>query len=110
MGVAAYNRGTKAIISAIARDAPAPDTVLLRDLTTTSRAHEGANLFAPTVIRFGPHAGEFSLMNSQDHGWAAYSYSHRSLWSIARAYRIAFIGFGRDRHSSFISVEPLGRA
>jgi len=106
MGVAAYNRGTKALQDAIDRERPTQDMQLLRDLSAFSLRHGGRVLFQATVVRFGPSVGEVSLMNREQRGWGERSYTYDSLWSLARCWKLVFIGFGVDAHSRFARVAP----
>lgn len=106
MGAASYRRGSAAIRAGIDREQTPAELLLLRDLTAFSARQKGTTPFAETVIRFGPQAGEVSLMSRQRAGWGAYSYSYPSVWRLAREWRLAFVGFGQDEHGRFLRVVP----
>lgn len=109
MGAAAYNRGSRAISAQIDRDLVSSHNMrVLRGWTDYSAAHAGRVGFAETVVRFHPD-GTVVLMNRQAGGWGAYGYTYRSMWALARQWRLAFVGLGEDEHSRFVRVVPLGR-
>ena len=85
-------------------------SAILRDLSAHSARHDGTVGFAPTVVRFGPCAGEFSIMNRQGRGWAERCYTYQSVWTLASEWRLTFLELGKDEHSDFIRVAPLPRA
>lgn len=108
MGVAAYNRGSAVIGRQIYGETPFALAILLTDLSLFSAAQDGAVCFEPTVVRFGPAAGEFSLMNRQARGWGERSYTYDSLWQLARTWRLAFVGgIESDAHGAFLRVVPV---
>ena len=107
MGIAAYNRGSRAISFQLDRVCTSTELQLLRDLTTVSQREASRVPFAETVIRYDPHREEFSLMNRQDTGWNSSAIGYESLWKLAREWRFAFVGVGADEFSQFIRVVPL---
>lgn len=109
MGVAAYNRGSAAISTSIDNEQPSNEMRLLRELSAYSAAHGRVRPFADTVVRRGPGPGEFSLMNRQQRGWGERSYTYQSLWALAREWRLVFLSFGEDKHSTFLRVVPGDR-
>jgi len=106
MGVAAYNRGSKVISDRLDAEQRPAVFVILESLTTYSQRCDGMRILAPTVARFGD-AGVVWLMHRQEGGWREFGYPHRSLWALARTWRLAFVEFGRDEHGRFVRVEPL---
>lgn len=110
MGVAAYNRGTKAINDALDRESTPHDILWMRDVSDWSARHEGRVGFAPTIIRFHDDGtGYVSLMNRPDRGWAEFGYTYDSVWTLARHWRIVVVGMGHDKFSRFVRVVPLPR-
>lgn len=109
MGAAAYNRGSRALRDRIDREQSSAAMRYLRTLTEHSIRHAGAVLLGPTVIRFGPGAGEASVMNRADRGWGEYAYTYPSIWKAAAAFRVAFVGMGRDEASAYFEVVPVPR-
>jgi len=89
---------------------PSAELRLLRALTDYSNANDGIILFAPTVVRYSPEdrRPQFWVMNQEHKGWASYGEPHPSLWTVARVYRLAFVGIGQDEHGPFYRVVPLG--
>jgi len=106
MGAAAYNRGTRAISAQIDRERPSSGLQLLRDLTAYSGTHARCVPFADTVIRFGPTPGLVTLMNRQAGGWRQRGYEYRSLWTLARAWRLVFLRLDADEHGRYVAVAP----
>jgi len=109
MGAAAYNRGSRAISAQIDAEMPSAEKALFDDLLEVARASNGYLPLGPGVVRIGPTEGEFSLMNREEKGWASQCFRYRSLWQVARDWRIAFTERGRDQHSEFIRFMPLPR-
>lgn len=105
MGVAAYNRGSARISADIDAALPGLNELLMRDLTELSAREGKGDLFKETVIR--RYGDGWLLMNQPEKGWMSYSYPFKSLWDIAREYRLEFVGAGRDEFSGFIAVRPL---
>jgi len=109
MGIAAYNRGSALLARRIDEEQPSHLARLLSDLSAYSAKENGVELLGPTVVRFGPADGEVSIMDRQDGGWRAYAHTYRSLWHLARRWRVAFVGVERDEHGKFLRVVPVGR-
>jgi len=106
MGIAAYNRGSKAIRASIAAEQTTPrELSLLREWSDYSRRHAGMVPFQDTVARFD--VGRVYLMNRPDKGWSERSYTYDTIWALAKAWRVVFLDFGRDEHSFFVRVAPL---
>ena len=103
MGIAAYNRGSKAVREHIYRHALSQTERFLRDLnqevTGTVRP------FCGSVIRFD---GErWWVMNKKEQGWASSGVPLLSLHDVVRKYAIVLGNFSHDKHSPFIEFEPL---
>lgn len=84
--------------------------ILLRAPTDYSDQNNGCTLLGPTVVRYtaGEARGAFYVMNQEAKAWASYAERHGSLWTVARVYRFAFVGWGQDEHSHLYRVVPLG--
>jgi hypothetical protein len=104
MGIAAYNRGTKALREMIDRQQRPREFVLMDELTKYSAERAQKTVFAPTVIRQDQTG--FYLMNRPDKGWAEFSYMFDSIWAVAREWRLVFTGLGRDQYSTIWTVSP----
>jgi len=109
MGAAAYNRGSRAISAQLDRELPDHTRLLFRDLAEVAAAHADAIPFMAGVVRFGPRAGEVSIMDRPDRGWGEYAYTYPTLWALVRRWRVAFVGMGRDDCSRFLAFVPLPR-
>lgn len=109
MGIAAYNRGSRAISNQITQEQRPSIFRFMDDLTEYSARHNGSILFSPTVIRIAAD-GSFHLMNRKLRGWGEFGYRYNNIWEVARYWRLAFIEMGRDEHSLFYQVQPGRRA
>ena len=106
MGIAAYNRGSRVLRMRLDAAQPSHETLTYRDLSERSMAGAGRKLFQATVIRCDEHGLPW-LMNRAGKGWAEFGMPYASLWSIAKEWRLVFIGSGHDDHGRFIGVEPV---
>lgn len=106
MGTAAYNRGSRVLRMQLDREQPSHEMLTFRDLSERSAAGNGRKLGSATVIRWDEHGSPW-LMNRADKGWGEFGLPYPSLWSIAKTWRMVFIGSGRDEHGRFVGVEPL---
>lgn len=106
MGIAAYNRGTRALQLRLDAEQPSHEMRIFRDLSDASAKGNGRRLLQGSVIRWDER-GKPWLMNRADRGWAEFGLPYPSLWAIAKTWRVAFIGGGHDKHGRFIAVEPL---
>lgn len=107
MGIAAYNRGSKALSTRIDRELPSTEARLFQGLLEHSINNNGAIPMQDGIVRFGPRASEFSIMNRAGGGWSEYCYTYKSLWKLVRNWRIAFTGIGHDKHGPFIRFVPI---
>jgi hypothetical protein len=105
MGIAAYNRGSRVLRMALDAEQPSHETLTFRDLSERSAKNNGRRLLAATVIRWDNHGSPW-LMNRPDRGWAEFGMPYPSLWTIAKTWRVIFVGTGHDAHGRFIAVEP----
>ena len=109
MGIAAYNRGTAAIRRDIDRTQRPALFALLDSLTEYSRRHATAEFLSPTVVRLDER-GHAWLMNRKDRGWAEYGVCYKSVWALARHWKLIFVSIGNDTHSRYYEVIPAGAA
>lgn len=105
MGIAAYNRGSKAISDRISQEQNRPS--IFHYLTQHSTQHATRSMFSVgTVVRYD--ATGFYLMNRQGDGWGEYALGpYKTLWAVATEFRLFFVGLGSDKHSKFIRVEAI---
>lgn len=89
---------------------PSRESQLYTDLARWSEAHDGAVLFASTVVRWDPHRKEWVLMNRKDRGWGEYGYPFKTLWKLVERFRLVIVGEGRDAYGEYLSVEPIPKA
>ncbi len=102
MGVAAYNRGTKAIQDQIDREAPDPSAQVLARLNAIPKRDGAFRPFGAGVIRLAWDKS-WHLMNRRTDGWSSYSYRYSTLDALMADWDIRLDGFGKDAFSFFYS-------
>lgn len=106
MGIAAYNRGTRAIRRGFDQAPISHDRQLIDDLNATPKDPGASVLFGPTYIRLAGD-GSWCLMNHPEKGWSSYAYPYPTVQAVLRKWNVVITAFGQDACSFFYQVEPL---
>lgn len=102
MGVAAYNRGSRAVAEQISQEAASADLQLLRDLNAEPKLKNAPVPFGP--IHFVPgHGGWFATCPTTGFG-----YWYKTLREAVRAFQVVIVSVGMRR--SEVVFEALPRA
>jgi len=104
VGIASYNRGTSAVVRSIRHDFErGRDADLFADLTEISSVQtDSPRLPGDRAIRQGD--GGWWLMAMGADGYRRNAFWYRSLRTMARGWRMAFVGWSRDECGEFILV------
>lgn len=97
MGVAAYNRGTKAISEQIGAAARPAEFVLMADLNAMPKNNSAKKPWGPIHFISG-HGGWWATCPVTGFG-----YWYETLWAAVRAWRVTIIEF---RNGTWVSADP----